>query len=436
MLDQILPWLESWLTDRGVAAGSARTLITMGDIVLVVLIAAATYFVARRIVARQLQRWAKLSSSTWDDYFSQRRVFHRLSHLAPALVLYEFAPLVLERHPRWLTTVQEGSLIYMLAAGAWVIAGILSAIEDVLGETDASRNMPVKSFVQVGKIILFGLTFIAVISVVIDRSPVLLFSGLGAMTAVLLLVFKDPLLGLVGGIQLSANHMVAVGDWIEMPKYGADGDVIDVALTTVKVQNFDKTIVTIPTYSLVSESFKNWRGMAESGGRRIKRAINIDMTSVRFCDQEMLSRFRRIQYVAGYLDEKQAEIDAWNAEQRVDDSSPVNGRRLTNLGTFRAYVVAYLRHHPQVNQEMTFLVRHLDPTPEGLPLEVYVFANDTRWANYESIQADIFDHLLAVVTEFDLRVFQIPSGSDMRAAFGALNRAGAAGGHPGPSGQG
>lgn len=413
MRDFVLHWLETWLLDRGLTANQAGTLTTLADFMAVVVMAAVAYAVARRIVARQLQRWATQTSSTWDDHFAARRVFHRLSHLAPALVLYHFGPLVLAAHPHWLSALRQACLIYMLLAGAWVIAGVLNALEDVLGETDTGRNLPIKSFVQVGKLVLFLLMFIAVLSLVIGKSPVILFSGLGAMTAVLLLVFKDPLLGFVGGIQLSANRMIAVGDWIEMPKYGADGDVIEVALTTVKVQNFDKTIVTIPTYSLVSESFKNWRGMTESGGRRIKRAINIDMASIRFCDDAMLERFNRIQYVSAYLRSKQAEIDTWNSDQEIDASSPVNGRRLTNLGTFRAYVIAYLRHHPMVHQDMTFLVRHLDPTPHGLPIEIYVFSRDQTWANYEGIQADIFDHILAAVPAFDLRVFQSPSGRDI-----------------------
>jgi len=246
----------------------------------------------------------------------------------------------------------------------------------------------------------------------------LLFSGLGAMTAVLMLVFKDPLLGFIAGIQLSANRMVARGDWIEMPKYGADGDVLEVALTTVKIQNWDKTITTIPTYALITESFKNWRGMTESGGRRIKRAINIDMQSIKFCDDDMLARFIKIQHVAEYMERKRDEIASWNAERGVDASTPVNGRRLTNVGTFRAYVVAYLNSHPMIDADMTFLVRQLAPTPHGLPIEIYVFSRDQDWVRYEDIQSDIFDHILAVSSEFDLRVYQTPSGGDLQTLRG------------------
>jgi miniconductance mechanosensitive channel len=262
------------------------------------------------------------------------------------------------------------------------------------------------------KLIIYLVGVIFVISLLIGRTPIYLFSGLGAMTAVLMLIFKDAILGFVAGIQLTANKMVTPGDWIQMPKYGADGDVIEVALTTVKVRNWDKTITTIPTYALISDSFKNWRGMRESGGRRIKRAINIDMNTIRLCTPEMLERFRRIQYISDYIDRKQKEVKEYNREHGVDDTSSVNGRRLTNIGTFRAYVIAYLKNHPMVRQDMTFLVRQLAPTEHGLPIEVYVFCKDIVWANYEAIQADIFDHFLAVVPEFDLRVYQSPAGSD------------------------
>jgi miniconductance mechanosensitive channel len=227
-----------------------------------------------------------------------------------------------------------------------------------------------------------------------------------------MLVFKDSILGLVGGIQLTANNMVHIGDWIEMPKYGADGDVIDISLTTVKVQNWDKTISAIPAYALISDSFKNWRGMSESGGRRIKRSINIDMNTVKLCDPMMLDKFRRIEHIAEYIDAKQSEIDEYNAAANIDNTEMVNGRRMTNVGTFRAYVVAYLKNHPKINQNMTFLVRQLKPTECGLPIEIYVFSSDKVWANYEAIQADIFDHILAVIPEFGLRVFQNPTGSD------------------------
>jgi len=252
----------------------------------------------------------------------------------------------------------------------------------------------------------------------LNKTPIFLLSGVGALAAVMMLIFRDSILGFVAGIQLAANKMVAVGDWIEMPKYGADGDVLEVALTTVKVQNWDKTITTIPTYALISESFKNWRGMAESGGRRIKRSVSLDMSSIKFCDEEMLDRYRKIQYISEYIETKKIELEKFNQATEVDHASLANGRRMTNIGTFRAYVQAYLRNHPEINKDMTFLIRQLPPSENGLPIEIYVFSKDKVWANYEAIQADIFDHILAVVPEFDLRVYQNPTGAD----FQALNR--------------
>jgi len=246
----------------------------------------------------------------------------------------------------------------------------------------------------------------------LNRSPTFFLSGLGALTAVLMLIFKDSILGLVAGIQIAANRMLNIGDWLEMPKYGADGDVIDISLTTVKVRNWDKTITTVPTYALISDSFKNWRGMSESGGRRIKRAVNIDMTSIEFLGEEALGRLRRIELLKPYIEQKLADVESHNKELGVDETSPINGRRLTNVGCFRAYLVAYLKHNPMINKEMTFLIRQLAPTELGLPMEIYVFSSDKVWANYEAIQSDIFDHVLAAMPEFGLRVFQNPTGAD------------------------
>ncbi|MEC4678590.1 MAG: mechanosensitive ion channel domain-containing protein, partial [Nitrospirota bacterium] len=255
---------------------------------------------------------------------------------------------------------------------------------------------------------------ILIISALLDETPFYLLSGLGALTAVFMLIFKDAILGFVAGIQLTANKMVTHGDWIEMPKYGADGDVLEVSLTTVKIQNWDKTITTIPTYALISESFKNWRGMSESGGRRIKRAITIDMSTIQFCSDEMIEKFSKIRPIKVYIETKMKELTEYNTIHDLDDANIVNRRRLSNIGTFRAYVVAYLENHPKIHQDMTFLVRQLAPGEHGLPIEIYVFCNDTAWARYEAIQADIFDHLLAAVPEFGLKVFQNPSGNDFK----------------------
>ncbi|HHX83071.1 MAG TPA: mechanosensitive ion channel family protein, partial [Pseudomonadaceae bacterium] len=268
--------------------------------------------------------------------------------------------------------------------------------------------------VQGTKLVMTILAIILAIALLVGKSPLILFSGLGAMTAVLLLVFKDPLLGLVAGIQLSANNMLKVGDWLEMPKYGADGDVIDISLTTVKVRNWDKTITTIPSYALIADSFKNWRGMQESGGRRIKRSLNIDMTSIRFLNDDDIARLRKLQLLTSYIENKVREIEADNEAREVSEDCPANGRRLTNVGTLRAYMEAYLKNHSQLNSYMTMMVRQLSPGPNGLPLEIYCFTATVNWVPYENAQADIFDHMLAVIPEFDLRLHQSPSGYDMQ----------------------
>ncbi|MCP5523943.1 MAG: mechanosensitive ion channel [Verrucomicrobiales bacterium] len=406
--------LTNWLEKLGLAAANAHAVAVLGALIGMVVLSVMANFVAKRWLLAFIRRGASRTRTQWDDILVRMRVFHRLSHLAPALVVYLMAPFILEDYPRTASLVIRGSEIYMLVIGLLVVDALLNAGLGIYRTYEVSRQVPVKGFIQVIKLLLYFLGGVLILSAVLGQTPVYFLSGMGAMTAVLMLIFKDPILGFVAGIQLSGNRMVAVGDWIEMPKYGADGDVLEIALTTVKVQNWDKTITTIPTYALISESFKNWRGMSESGGRRIKRAVCLDMQTVRFCTAEMLTRFRRIQFISEYLERKAAEVDAWNQEHAVDPAALANGRRLTNLGTFRAYVESYLRHHPMIHEGMTFLVRQLAPTAHGLPIEIYVFSKDQRWVNYEGIQSDIFDHILAVVPEFDLRVFQEPSGNDLR----------------------
>jgi miniconductance mechanosensitive channel len=295
-----------------------------------------------------------------------------------------------------------------------LLNAFLNSIYDIYQGFEVSKSKPIKGYLQVFKIILFLIGAIFVISMLIGRSPLYLLTGLGAFSAVLLLIFRDPILGLVGGIQISANDMVRPGDWIVMNKSGADGVVTDISLTTVKVQNWDKTITTIPTYSLVSESFVNWRGMEESGGRRIKRSINIDMNSVKFASPEQLTQLKKIKLVNNYLQKKEKELATYNEKNNIDDEVLVNGRRQTNLGVFRAYVAEYLKSNSNINQDMTFLVRQLQPGESGIPIEIYVFSKVQEWAKYEDIQSDIFDHLLATIPEFGLQVFQNPSGADFR----------------------
>ncbi len=403
--------LSDWLTGNGFSDETAQLTGWLAAAVLIALLAWLANLIARRVLLAGISYVVRRSQTHWDDFLERRKVFSRLSHLAPALVIYMTAGAFSGTVELFL---QRMSVVYMLLAGVLVINSFLSAVVDIYQTFESSRNRPIKGYVQVIKIVIAIFVGVICIATLMDRSPVFFLSGLGAMTAIIILVFKDTILGLVASVQLTANDMVRIGDWVEMPKYGADGDVIDITLHTVMVRNWDKTITTIPAYALISDSFKNWRGMKESGGRRIKRPIYIDMNSIKFCTEEMLDKFARINCLTEYVKSRREEIQRYNEERNIDTSIRVNGRAMTNLGTFRAYVSCYLRAHPMIKQDMTFLIRHLPPGPTGLPIEIYVFSADQVWTNYEAIQADIFDHVLAVVPEFELRVFQNPSGHDFR----------------------
>lgn len=407
-------------------AGDAwvRTLLIVAAVVVVAWLA---NWLTRRVLLRAITGIVKATPMVWDDALLARGVIERLAHVVPALVVYLGVAAVPELHEAVVRVVRNVAMAYMVLTVALSIGRLLNAIDDlyVARDPERARQRPIKGYLQVIKIVVFVLAAILVIAALIERSPLLLLSGLGAMTAVLLLVFRDTLLSLVASVQLSSHDMLRVGDWIEMPQLGADGDVIDMDLHTVKVQNWDRTITTIPTHRLISESFRNWRGMSESGGRRIKRALHLDQASVRFLTDEERDRLRRIALIDEYLARKKAELEDWNAKLLAEGKDPVNTRRVTNLGTFRAYVAAYLKAHPRIRQDMTLMVRQLAPAPTGLPLEVYCFTATTAWAEYESIQADIFDHLLAILPAFGLRVFQAPSGADVIAAAERWRTAGA-----------
>ncbi len=344
-----------------------------------------------------------------------------LATAAPLLVISRGIGLVPYLPDDVYTVVRNVAQALIVLSVAMAIVKGLTYANELYERLPRSKNKPIKGFVQVVKIIVLCGAAIVLISVLIDQSPLLLLSGLGAITAVLLLVFKDTILSLVASVQLTTQDMLRVGDWITMPSMSADGDVIDISLHTVKVQNFDKTIVTIPTHRLVSDAYQNWRGMSESGGRRIKRSLTIDQNSVRFLSDEEVVELKKFRILKPYLADKREEIARWNdAELSGEDAVPVNARRLTNIGTLRAYMAAYIRWHPQVSENFLIMVRQLPPGPQGVPLEIYCFTDTTAWEVYEGIQADIFDHLLAILPEFDLRVFQEPTGGD----FGALAKQG------------
>lgn len=379
------------------------------------LVISGIYFALKHfLIESVIHRLIRKTKNQWDDAIEQAQVLPRALQIAAFCLFYVTALTQLGEasiHHEWLLRLLRGAIILTIAR---TLESLLTAIGIAYARFEFAKNKPIRTYLQAVNILLYAFAAIFIIATLIDKSPWKMCGMLGGLTAILLLVFKDTILGFVAGIQLSAHDMVRVGDWIEMPKYGADGDVLDVTINTVKVQNWDKTITTIPTYALISDSFKNWRGMSESGGRRIKRCIHLDMNTVRFADAAMLDEFRKMELLKKYLAEKQGEIDSENEANGIDLSSAVvNGRRQTNLGIFRAYLCEYLRNHPKIHQDMTFLVRHLQSTPQGLPLEIYVFSNDQVWANYEAIQADLFDHILAALPAFHLRVFQQPTGADL-----------------------
>ena len=407
---------ETWSTIADAMNAHPR-LATLASLAGVLVAAWLSWLLAHRILVRVVAHLVRSSRARWDDAIINRRVIHRLANLLPALVIYVAVPLVPGVPPFVEVVTRNVALAFMVLTVARSISATFAAINDIYLASDRAKTHPIKGYLQVAQIIVFVIATILIIAVLIERSPLLLLSGVGAMTAVLMLVFKDTILSLVASVQLTSNDMLRVGDWIEMPQLGADGDVIDIALHTVKVQNWDKTITTIPTHRLISESYRNWRGMELSGGRRIKRAIHLDQTAIRYLTPEERKRMSGVSLLGDYIETKQTELEAFNASLTENGQEPVNTRRLTNIGTFRAYVEAYLRHHPRIHQSMTLLVRQQPPGPSGLPIEIYCFTNTVRWAEYEMIQSDIFDHLLAVIPEFGLRVFQQPTGADIELGF-------------------
>lgn len=411
---QIGTGIKEWLTGQGFSHGFASGFSDVTDFLIALAFITAIYYILKTVVLALVRKLTRKSSTTWDDALYHSRFFHKVLLLVPGVLLGFAAPFTLDEFPGALNRVLQFTQIYLVFVSLLSVNAFLNAIYEIYQGFEVSKSKPIKGYLQVFKIILFVFGTIIAISMLLGKSPVYLLGGLGAFSAILLLIFKDPILGLVGGIQLSANDMVRPGDWIVQQKSGADGVVTEISLTTVKVQNWDKTITTVPTYSLVSESFTNWRGMEESGGRRIKRSVFIDVNSVKFCSQEMIDRFRKINLVSDYVEQKESELAEYNKSNNVDNSVLVNGRRQTNLGVFRAYLMAYLRSNPNIRQDMTFLVRQLQPGESGIPMEIYVFSKVQEWASYENIQSDIFDHVLAAVPEFELQVFQNPSGADFR----------------------
>ncbi len=409
-----------WLDDQDWASPALNHFLAI-SILFIGLIAAAgvIYFIFRPLILRLVTKLVKKTEFTWDNDLLGHGVFRWLTHLLPGLLIYLCAPGLFTSVP-WLGEILKTiSSLYILIASYFVFDSILSAIQVIMSRTLAGRRLNLATFTQVAKLLATLICIVLGIAIVIGKSPLTLLGGLGVFASILMLVFKDVILGFIAGIQLASNRMLAQGDWLEMPSYNADGDVEEIGLTTVKVRNFDRTVTTIPTYALISDSFKNWRGMSESDGRRIKRSLIIDTNSIELCSEPMLEELREIEHIGEYLDAKQKEIAETNTgltESKI--ANRVNGRQLTNIGTYRAYIEAYLKHHRSINQDMTLLVRQLALEGRGIPIEIYCFSSDKNWGAYEGIQADIFDHLLAVAPEFGLRIFQEPTGSDIARCVG------------------
>ncbi len=416
-----LTWLTNQLTDLGLPGVAAQPIAVTLLFLLVLVVAIIADTLVRKTLLRFVLRWIQKSNFKWDDPLVKSNFFSRICWFVPisifSVTIESFLPhdsaLYLLAH----RLVMSGFVIISVLS----ISALLNSINEINRLLSKNRRSMLQGYIDVGKIIAYVLSVIFLISIFTGQSPWGILSILGGLTAITMLVFKDTILGFVASLQLSATDMIRIGDWIEMPKYGADGDIISMSIHTVRVQNWDKTITTIPTYALVSSSFKNWRGMTESGGRRIKRAITIDLHSIHFCTDEMIDKLSGVEILKDYLKRKETEIAKYNDQHPTDTATALNGRRQTNIGIFRAYIFAYLKNNENLHDKMTFLVRQLAPTDHGLPLEIYVFSKDQAWANYEAIQADIFDHLLAAAPEFGLRVFQLPSGYDLRLATGGGN---------------
>jgi miniconductance mechanosensitive channel len=419
-MDYLEDWIELLLTNGGISAEAAPGLRLLIMMLVLALVAGILFLITKKVVIRYVYKLVKDSPAKWDDALADNNVLSHVAHIVPAIVVKVTAEAMFRDFAEWLPAVVRITDAYLIIIGIAIVFSIVRVIEQSVAAMPAFKDKPVSSYFQLLRLILYIATGIMVLSAIMGRSPLYFLSAFGALSAILLLIFKDTILGLVASVQMSTNDMVRVGDWVEMPKFNADGDVISINLNTVKVQNWDRTITTIPTYYFITDSFKNWRGMVESGGRRIKRSIHINMQTVRFVDPETRERYKSYYLLRDYVTQRQQEIEAHNARHDFDATVLINGRRMTNLGVFRKYIELYLRNHPKIRQDMALMVRQMAIEDNGVPLEIYCFTSTTAWVEYESIQADIFDHLLASANFFDLDIFQQPSGRDIAQAAAAL----------------
>lgn len=414
-MNKLSSLLHDYLLSTGIKENYAQYLIAIAWIIVTLIVAIIANKISKEIVLSIVNKLIKKTKNQYDDFLVKRNVFSRLVNIVPAIIMYLMLGTIFQ-------TFNDSNIVFHLRNVmsctfvliiVWTLIALMNAVNDIYNTFPYAKERPIKGLIQIIQIAISFVAGIIIISILFDKDISVILTGLGATAAIILLVFKDTILGFVASIQLSANKMVGTGDWISMPSYKADGTVLDITLNTVKVQNWDQTITTIPTYKLVDDSFINWKGMEKSGGRRIKRSVNIDVHTVKFCTSEMIERFKTIRLLKDYINEKEAEINEHNRKEGESAAqSLANGRRLTNLGVFRQYLDQYISEHPKIHNDMTHMVRQLQSTEKGQPIEIYAFSNDQAWGNYEAIQADIFDHILAVVDEFELKVYQLPSGKD------------------------
>jgi len=401
----LYPVFRNWGMSRNVASYTSLIL----NIAILIALAYIIYYVAKFILVTMTAVFAQKTKTKFDDYLIQNKTTRYTAYLIPFFFIYKAVPVILDKYEYWESMFGKIVGIYIVLLGLWIVRTIFNSLRDYLKQKPEYSDKPIDSFVQVIMIVLWIFGVAMIISTLFGIKKGELLTILGTLSAIIILIFRDTILGFVSSVQVAINDMVRIGDWITMDKFGADGDVIEINLTTVKVRNFDNTITTIPTYALSSDSFQNWRGMQKSEGRRIKRHILIKSSTIRFLNDEDLRELKRVQLITAYIDSRQAEIEKYNDLRGIDKALSLNGRNMTNLGLFRKYITQYLVDHPGLNKDMHIMCRQLQSTAHGVPLEIYVFSSDKRWANYEYIMADIFDHVMASVRYFDLEIFELPS---------------------------
>jgi len=420
----IFGFLKDFYTMFGFSDINAEILKSITLFVIIFLFALLINFLVKKFVVRIIHKLAKKTSVKYDDIFLKKKVILYVTHLVPAAIIHLLIHLVFDKNVdypfdyEYLLGIVDNMIILYVYVILWlVIFALVDAFYEIYKETAIAKRVDIKGFLQLVKVIISIFLIILIVSVIVDKSPGAILAAFGAVAVALIFVFKDTLLGFMAGIQIATNNMLKPGDWISMPDMNTDGTVLEIGLTTCKIQNWDKTISTVPTYALVSKSFANWRGMEESGGRRIKRSFFIDVSTIKFCDEEMIEKYKNFHLIKDYIKSKEYEIKEYNTEHELKSDNTVNSRRLTNIGTFRKYIEHYLKEHPKLNKNLTILVRQLQVTPEGLPMEIYVFSSDQRWVFYEGIQSDIFDHVFSIIHEFELKLYQNPTGQDFNKVF-------------------